>query len=1671
MTTGAGFSGMVINGRYEVLRRLGGGAQGQVFEVRDRLAPDLALALKTSDGQAPGALQRFEFAQAARLSHPHLVKVFDLGLVTGVEGGGGPALGATFHTQELVRGVPAHRWARGLAIEERSGLVARVGVAVARALAMLHGRGLLHRDVKPSNILVGDRATTVKLIDLGLSRLAAVPDGLRAGTLGYMAPEALAGFADERSDLYGLGAAMAELLTGVAPRPGRPLPEEAPRNVPEGLWKVVERLCASEPEERFGSAGEAVIALGRAMGAGILGPGRERELLDAASEAECAEGRVAGLRSADLVGRRTERARIAGWLDEAIRRPGERASVMLVAGPPGVGKTRLLRAAVVDAQVRAASRGLVPPSVLYGTLRHLVRSLAKAPASRLAAWLESGDAAIAIAARDAGTGEELPREIARCLARVSLPAVLIVADADRDLSVAALRWLADEPRGEAGVVLAVAAEMRDAQAAERIAGSLGIPWTSIPPLGVAEEAALVEAALREKPDAGFMEALHARTGGLPVLTEAVLLAVASADARGPARDPLRFVASELPNDAARILVAGIVAGATPETRLLAEALAVLGRPAGLEEAMSVAGLKDEERAAEAAKSLTRRSFVTRDDDDRLHMSGLVGQAVASGADKGSLRRMHSAALRLLRGKPDADPADAARHALGAGRKAEARSLARRAADHLCAAGDLAGAAEHLTALLGVESGRNKDRTAVELARLSRQTGRYDQALALAASVVAGGGPLAKRALLEQAAVLRLVGRGEEALSRLDSLTGSAQDTIALEARALKARLLLDMGDKDAARGALGPVPPEASATLVRSGLTTTAGLVELSFGRLDEAEALFAAGLEVSRAGGDLLLRARFLALLGMVAHRRGAFEKAAERYSEALSMADEAGDRHGGATYAVNLAAAYTETDDADRALAAYRDGLARLRKVGRPMEMAEALSNYAELLLRLGDLEGAEAASGRAADEAERSGSDAAAARALCVRGDVLLTSGEIDAARAALERSERLASRAGSAGDLAAVRQRLAATCLASRDVEGTLRWLKMAEADALVAPIARLEQSRLELEAAMVGGGDPAAALGRLAALLPGQAEPHRSEQLRAFASAARAALALGRAQEADEWTDAAREIVERRRRATPSLHKGAWGASGEELAMTTRNAEREVRGWERLARINARMNSEQRLLRLLDLIMDTAVDITGAERGFLLVVDGKGVLRVRCARNLDGEKLAGDDRNLSRSVAVRAFESGEPVITTDAQADERFATHMSVVDLNLRFIVAVPLLVKGRPTGAIYVDSRRGVRFGDEQVRMLGALADQAAIAMSNARLMSENARRQLRIEKLMHRLSARLASSEGELIRVREDLARRVDDLATRYSYDGIVGRSPVMVEVLRLIDRVTDTDLPVVIQGESGTGKELVARAIHYNGPRKGKAFVAENCAAIPETLLESALFGHVRGAFTGAVQGSRGLLVEADGGTLFLDEVGEMPLPMQSKLLRVLQDGEVRPVGGAKSVHADVRIVVAGSADLRQLVKAGSFREDLYYRLHVVEVRLPSLRERKEDIPLLVSHFAAKHAKGTAPRFSAAAMAAILAYPWPGNVRQLENEIMRAVVLGGDMVDLEQLSEEVAGGASQVSEGGADLDMERQVERLKRRLVTQALKRSQGNQTKAAAMLGLSRYGLQKMLARFRP
>ena len=416
----------------------------------------------------------------------------------------------------------------------------------------------------------------------------------------------------------------------------------------------------------------------------------------------------------------------------------------------------------------------------------------------------------------------------------------------------------------------------------------------------------------------------------------------------------------------------------------------------------------------------------------------------------------------------------------------------------------------------------------------------------------------------------------------------------------------------------------------------------------------------------------------------------------------------------------------------------------------------------------------------------------------------------------------------------------------------------------------------------------------------------------------------------------------------------------------------------------------------------------------------------------------------RGIAGWVLQHGTPQLVPDVSKDERWYGQVDKQSgMETVSLLCVPLRTRRAKLGVIELRNKTDGAFTQADLDFLNALAGSIAIAIENARLYRH------------------LKQSEAKL---RDEVLVLSREMASLSRFGDIIGTSPVMESVFRLMDSAIAAPVTVLLQGETGTGKELIARAIHYNGPRKERPFVTVNCGALPENLLESELFGHKRGAFTGAVADRKGFFEVADGGSIFLDEVGEMTPAMQVKVLRVLEDGEILRVGESELRWVDVRIISATNRNLEEETKQGKFREDLFYRLSVFPIRVPPLRSRKEDIPLLIAHVlqqtAAKFGKPI-PGVSPMALNAILDYPWPGNVRELENEIERAVAVAvsGEAVQFEHLSEKLtARRPLRTVPGTPAMSLRRARERFEQDYLTEVLREHHGNVSGTAKALGIS-------------
>jgi transcriptional regulator with GAF, ATPase, and Fis domain len=443
------------------------------------------------------------------------------------------------------------------------------------------------------------------------------------------------------------------------------------------------------------------------------------------------------------------------------------------------------------------------------------------------------------------------------------------------------------------------------------------------------------------------------------------------------------------------------------------------------------------------------------------------------------------------------------------------------------------------------------------------------------------------------------------------------------------------------------------------------------------------------------------------------------------------------------------------------------------------------------------------------------------------------------------------------------------------------------------------------------------------------------------------------------------------------------------------------------------------------------------------------------RGADGRARApGGPVPVSRSIFRKVIRERAALLAADAPT-EGF-TSESLLGASIRSTIGVPLWRGATILGVLQVDNRDAPKMFDAaDVDVLAVLGANASLAVHNARLIRQLVSAEERLKKENAFLKGKERERRAEL---------------------EIVGQSRAMRDLLDQLAKVVDTRVTVLIEGETGTGKELVASAVHYRSRRRDKLFVAQNCAALPENLLESELFGHRRGAFTGATEDKRGLFDIADGGTLFLDEVTEMPLALQAKLLRVLQEGEIRPLGSTNSRHVDVRIVAASNQSLEQQVSRGRFREDLYYRLKVFPLRVPPLRERREDVAPLAHHFLRRYTRELGKSiagFSQQALELLTGYDWPGNVRELENEMQRLVIQvePGEFITPTLLSPRVRRVDNMVAQAGAQSGtLKEMVEQVEKYFILEALRAHGNNKTSAAKTLGITREGLHKKLRQLR-
>ncbi len=1649
-----------IVGPYRLGLLLAEGGQGAVYEALDAHGRSVVFkAHQRGDGEAAGLAE----LDLLGWSHPALAACLD--------GGRLPGTGELFTVAERVEGPPL---AFPLSLQpgaDRGDLALRL----LAGLSFLHEGGRLHRDIKEENVLLESATGRPVLLDFGLS-CPVEGDGLSAtgGTPRAMAPELFkGGRASVASDLWAAGLLLAEAFTGerlfsAGDAEGMAAEREAFEGLSDqgkgsvsnqDLAALLDRLLDPDPAARPDSARAAMSA---------LAPGRE-DLMEQTHREALTGSRGVALAAYDpvIAGKISAARENRVWID-----------------PLGEGEWD---------EERAVSRLLSWASVVED------------PTQDLAARMASLDSATSVGNRDlmalvtafAGTtaltfpkreGQENPFDGLEAIPGLTLHSIPSL-DATEALTTLQA-WIGESPLLEERLKEAcpkerpaLAAAFADLQTEGVV--RLGTEGTSVDEVALRMDWPFSQDADGQEEEASPLFVLLA-LGGLGVTTEDldVILDVPweSDLEEGLARGLIVSLRSggdtlfRLRDGRAR---AGLLARSTPEQDLRRGLARRFLKRRG-------EGEIDEATAAAVAEVLSGSDERMEEDD-----ADLFGAIVSCAECLRRCGRLRLAARLLRRGLQ------------GAGAEIDrVRSLV------------------------------------VDLVDILIRAHRYDEALGVLAEArptLGEDGGMAVR----EARVTLLRGHAKEAEAMLADLEGLQLDKddrvlgLQVHSQALQRLGKTEPALTDAreALRILGNAPHRRAMALLE-----WAGVLARRLGNHDDAVHHFERCLEMARDLGQELLVGTVLHNLGFAVQDRGEKRRGLSLQEEAVERMEKAGDLFNLANALNGLGAGWLSLGDGDGARQHLARALDLAQRLGESGLQAQVLNNLGRAYAAEGRWERAEELFAKSMEQRVALGDTVGQAAVALTRGPLYWLRGakkeasaDLHTAREALEGTESLDWHCEA--DLLEARLALSAECH-----DDVVRCAQSAQKTAEQAGWIR--EGLLARDLLARAGSDDLASIDAeqlepgpwLADLLftRSQLRDQGGDAEGADDDLAKALSILG---ESPDGSVEARGLVVqiatdfRRLEAELSAKDPHMARTGVILSRLTRNSDRaatlialhglgpletllenemkrleelqfsgdlsnlagladRIQTLERLRDVSNALNTERDTQGILDLIIDSAIELTGAARGFLILFDGQGE-EFRAARNITASTIENPEFQISHSVARKVVEEGKPLCTANAIEDSELSSAASITELKLLSILCVPLIFRTRTLGAIYLDHPQVVsRFSDDHLQVATALAEHAAIALENARLGEglETTNQQLRhskeeIDRLNDALEERLAKRETELEEVKESLDASQKALALRFDYSSIVTVSPRVHEVLDLLDRVTDTDYPIIITGESGTGKELAARAVHFNGQRKKENFLTINCAAIAEPLIESELFGTVKGAFTGADKDRKGLFDHADGGSLFLDEIGDMSLAVQKRLLRVLQEGEFLPVGGRQIRKVDVRIICATHRDLKEMIGEKLFRDDLYYRLAVAQVHMPALRERVEDIVPLVQHFLEMHGNGSR-EIDPEALVQMQQYSWPGNVRQLENLVMNLLLvdpdgkrIGGTTVRrlLEGFGD--LGGSLEQAPESEDDEKKSHKERMdvyERQLVHKALEKTGGNKAAASREMGVSVRTFYKMLDR---
>ncbi|MBI2083932.1 MAG: sigma 54-interacting transcriptional regulator [Deltaproteobacteria bacterium] len=1646
-------------GVYHLIRKIGEGEFGAVWLATEADSKrDIALKFLKLEGLRHDLIERFkqEFSILAALRHPHLAKVFDFGFSE--EDQQYFFTSEYFPGQDLFLATP----------EPTTPMTEEILVQILSALDYIHSQGVIHFDIKTQNVLATFQKghPLIKLVDFGLASRLNHESRSQAGTLAYMAPEILSRSSkiDHRADLYSLGILLLRVLNRDWPFDIHdshkimqwhlkgdlsqihwkdPLP-------PKHLQELILKLIAKNPSDRFSNARVVLNFLNLATGKKYLST--EKTLS----------------RSIPKEGPLIEREEIMGEIQSHFRScffsatAKPLSSVILISGEQGIGKSRILEETKLFIQPHEIPTYELTCDWNIPTWPRLAQLLNLSEEE-----IPAVEEPLSIAGEESTEGWLPLRHAHHLMERArTAPFCLLLDDLHKaepemkeTLSIVMTKSKLErkEGRGSPFLILATSQD----------SGGIRLPRLS--EQGISQYCSHLLGQQEKIREVAHL--LKQYSGGLPLLVVEGLQFLAPDFFEGKKLDEI------LPPPQFSLLYRDRLEMLSGQEREAIQIAALLFRPSSEKEFSEILHLSEKETGPIFEK-MVRSGLIRKEMGPSKISYELSSQALAlemiKTIEPEKKKGLHQKIALGLEKQSEKSIEELAYHFASGGEKEKAQRLYEEAARELKEKGLISQAVECLkraSSLCEEESSR-ADTLRFQLVRLLALSGSFREAQEKAKK-------LPKNSSVEQEEIkgwlafkLRRFSEAQASYeSALNLLPPSPSLKKVLLYNAL-ANVDLQTGDVDGAirlfKNSLKlekDLPHEEQSQIHNNNL----GLALSLHGQTDEA----------IRFAEDRLLRVQgrstpeaihLLNNLGFVLLGSSRYGEAIEKLRRALELSEKTGAHHLLFTILGNLTTAYLKENRYPESLSILQKMVSYQERLGTTRDIAFNWLRQGSVYLTLGMKEISAECFSKGKELADENQDQSLQGWILLMQGYWEREFGSSSSAEKVLNEARSLAQKS---------------------ELPDLLLWIEyaLADLDYENGEITSCEKRIKTIEQKKPPSHDEEF-LARIE-LLKAKLDPSLCEPLERFCQQHGFREILwelyhtwglhkkkeGSLEQAASLMKKGIDIIESIVQLLPEEYRDRYRQqqSRKKLEQDWKevSAMAQEQFLSRLLEVNKKMVSEHDPQRLLEFIMDTAIELSGAEEGFLLLPDGQGGFEPKIARNIQKENL--EAIQFSQSVAKEVLRTGQALFSLNAFEDLK--AFKSVISLELKTVACVPLKAQNKVIGVIYLDTEKELPpLKREVLPVLEAFADQAAIALKNAWLFQER-----------ETYSQKLAEDLSDTKRVVEEQSQQIHELAsmvsqkprrTLFPYERIIGKSKKIEEVLKTLDKVTNTQVPIFIFGETGSGKELLARALHENSVRKAKSFVAINCSAFPETILESELFGYYKGAFTGADQDRKGLFEEANEGTLFLDEIGEMSLAMQAKLLRVIQEKEIMRVGGRTPIKINVRIVSASNKDLKKMVREGKFREDLYFRIAGMTLTLPPLRERKEDIPLLVKHFVEKIKKeNRLPKnlkFSREAMNTLILYPWPGNIRELEQCLTNACLLAeGSEIKAEHiiLQKDLyeKSGEDNLARSSQDvflLNPEKKWEDYEREILLKTLDLCGGNKSEAARRLGLSRLTLHKKI-----